>query len=836
MPSTPFWTNAFGDRYLPEVNPHTFNQSGAAAVFQKTYGDQFTHTDTFYIIAGSDSGLLMDHIRGKGIPSGSRFLFVELPEILEHLPQREANDQRMAVCTIDEWQQHAQEMGLEGYLFIDKVEEHKSLAVLDGDHPGYRELFSRLAREINQLRFTKNSSLGSKIFVRRKLETLADNLVPASTLRGTAEGKTCLLLAGGPSLDDILPWAKENRERFIIIAASRIARRLQREAITPDIWCSVDPWAANLEVSREMLAGEHDALLVHANHIYAPIVGQWSGKSLFLGSRYPWVAQSEEENIPVGALQVTNSALLLAMEMGFSRVVLGGVDFCYRQDGHTHASGSLDSEKGPLPRPADTHIETYDGRMAETDFPLATAATVFDNLAAAAREKGITLVNPAAGAARLENIEYIPLEAITLPEPLGDFRQRLRDEVPTHLEAGLPERQREALQELNHMLEELRAIQRLSKKALKCHEAMCSPHLDNQTKAGQKRRMDRIEKQLRNRYAAGSRLVKEYGIHSFLRMGIVDRERTWEEDDIERVGRIYYESYRDTAKELIKEIETARQRVLSRLDEESEQPDFPALFRLWEKDRQPGRARVWRKRHPEHHRRLPPALVERFHALETAFRQQLERASDVKGFSDGTSYRDRLERQRRDLTGLFSQLNLLFERGEAEGIEKLLTRFEHTGTEQAELLAAVAKGYLAELRGNPDGALEHYLKVVEREAIPQVLARVSSLSLDRQDYETAALALEVLAGISPLYMPSYADLLRLTGERAKALEIYHRYLDQMPDDLATVITVGKFYLELDAKQAALDAFQYVLKKDPGNSAALTLLRQAREEPSGEVVA
>jgi len=55
---------------------------------------------------------------------------------------------------------------------------------------------------------------------------------------------------------------------------------------------------------------------------------------------------------------------------------------------------------------------------------------------------------------------------------------------------------------------------------------------------------------------------------------------------------------------------------------------------------------------------------------------------------------------------------------------------------------------------------------------------------------------------------------------------YHHYLDQTPDDLATVITVGKFYLELDVPDAATDAFNFVLARDPDNHAARTLLERA----------
>jgi len=47
-----FLTNQFGDRYLYEVNGHSFDQAGASTLFAKTYGDTFATADTFYLVAG----------------------------------------------------------------------------------------------------------------------------------------------------------------------------------------------------------------------------------------------------------------------------------------------------------------------------------------------------------------------------------------------------------------------------------------------------------------------------------------------------------------------------------------------------------------------------------------------------------------------------------------------------------------------------------------------------------------------------------------------------------------------------------------------------------------
>ena len=818
-----FLTNQFGDRYLPDINPHSFNQIGSAAVFGKTFGDAFKTPDTFYIIAGTDSGLLINYIKKTGIPKGSRFLFVELPGVIEQLPNHIwETDSRITVCGIDEWEEQATRFGLQGYLFINKTRIVRSIAVLDAHHAGYAELFHRLQIEFNQQKYAAQASLGSKIFIQRQLETVGDNLLPAKMMQGWGRGKSCVLLAGGPSLDDFLPWLNRHSDRFIIIAVSRIARRLQQERITPDIWCSIDPWTANMEVSKEMLFQHENTLLVNANHIYPPLLGQWMGKSLYLGDRFPWKTSKNRPNIAVAPIQVTNSALSLAMEMEFSQIILAGVDFCYHRDGHSHARGSLDYETGHQLSPVDTCIETNSGHMAETTFPLAASASVFENLAKPAAKKGITIINPAPGAAKMESIAHVPVGDIPLPPLMKKGEKQIHLRVHAMSTEERLQHYQEILEELSRTDGELKNIKTLSARALKYHHDTCSPVISDGKKLIQKRRIEKIEKKINSRYKATSRLVKTYGIHGFLEMGIVDRDRIWSDHEIRHVGKTYYESYYQTSSELIELLESARKRVISRIEELKDNPDFSALARQWRKDSQPGRALVWKKQHKS----TPGKQFDKLLAeLEEEFKYQLENASDIKGFHDGTSYLDRLRSIQQDLTGIFYKINHLFQLGNREGIKRTIAGLKKLDSKEAHRLTTLAEGYLSELEGDLDKAMEFYLQMVEEEPPVQVLVRVSDIALRQNDYDTATLALEVLSKISVAFMPSYANILRLTGKKPEALRIYHDYLDKMPEDLATVIAVGRFYLELGAMDAATDAFCYVLERDPGNHAARALLKE-----------
>lgn len=101
-----FLTNIFGDRYLPSINRNTFDKVGSDAVFQRHFEGRLEREDSLHIIIGTDSGLLPTWLAKRGIPDGSRVLFIELPEVIETLGDALDNDklpERMAVTPLDSW-------------------------------------------------------------------------------------------------------------------------------------------------------------------------------------------------------------------------------------------------------------------------------------------------------------------------------------------------------------------------------------------------------------------------------------------------------------------------------------------------------------------------------------------------------------------------------------------------------------------------------------------------------------------------------------------------------------------------------------------------------------
>jgi hypothetical protein len=81
-------TNIFGERFLYHINRDSFSKISASAIFDAEFKAKIFDEDSLYIIIGTDSGLLPQYIQNQGIPIGTRYLFIEIPEVLQQLQQQ----------------------------------------------------------------------------------------------------------------------------------------------------------------------------------------------------------------------------------------------------------------------------------------------------------------------------------------------------------------------------------------------------------------------------------------------------------------------------------------------------------------------------------------------------------------------------------------------------------------------------------------------------------------------------------------------------------------------------------------------------------------------------
>jgi tetratricopeptide (TPR) repeat protein len=341
-----------------------------------------------------------------------------------------------------------------------------------------------------------------------------------------------------------------------------------------------------------------------------------------------------------------------------------------------------------------------------------------------------------------------------------------------------------------------------------------------------KSKLDRIEKDLNRDYKDFVPLIKKFGLREFIKLSTPTASETWSDEEIEGMGRQYYQTYCDSVARLLKLVDDARERLEGRLQEENKPADLAFLLNLWQKQQEPGRAAWWCHRHAEQVVNSPAAI-----------RQQLEQM--VENFHIMIADRNtaHMAKRRADADPEIARKRalLLFRKQDLDAIQDLLEGLGSMDQDTAKPIQQLVAGYVAELRNDPEQALSHYQEIVAQplgSCTEEALRRILSISLGRSDSENALLALDCLASLSPVYIPQYADLLRVVGEPGQALDRYADYLEKIPDDPLVLMKVGKLYRELGMGEEALTVFRYLLEKDPQSRTYRQLITELENEQQG----
>jgi len=820
-----FLVNSFGDKYLYEINGFSFNKIGSEASYNNHFGETIFSENTLYVIVGCDSGLLPRYISKRGLPKGSYYLFIEIPAVLERvetvLSETELS-KKIILTTPEEWLLSAKEIEYQNFAYLGNLNFVSSFAATDGRLSEYLQLKIHLQEELEKIRWGLNAELGAELFHLRQLENLPENRVSAVCLDHLFDGKTAIVLGGAPSLDEILPWVIKNRRNLVLIAVSRIARRLLELEITPDIIVSVDPNQLSFDISKEMLEFWQETIFINKFHTVSTLLGQWAGRSLFTGPRVPWGSSLNDNTRDSPGPTVTNSAIDLAVKMGVSQLLLAGVDLCHGRDGYTHAQGSNERLVGPQLGRGLLWVETNGGWLAETTPDLHFAATQIGAQARVAKQQGCRIVNLAEGATKIALVDYVFPEEIDLPQLSKSPLKTILEQIPVDTSTERVEHYKMVLAELTRAQNSFREIKKLAISGLKANAAFFGRRSSGKGDPKHKAKMDRIEKKLKNNFPDFNLLVKKFGIRGFLKLTQGDRDQEWDRDDVERLGRIYYEAYRDSAGRLFEIVREAAGRAEARLEEEAIQPDFQKLFEQWERDQQPGRSLVWKNRHRE--KQIPASAVVQFSALEDKFEKLLQQRE--------TTHMQRA-RNWSDLGLVRGKLLVMFKQKQEQSLRSLVENLAVHNTVEAQSLFHLGRGYMAELGGDVDGAINEYQQIFDLQEQEQdlliledSLRRLLALLLQLENFSDAKIAAECLAGISVNYVPYLAELLWILGEREASLDRYADYLDQVPDDVAVMMKLGRHYLDLGVKEGAELMFLTVLEKDSDNEAAKVLLEQS----------
>lgn len=821
----PFLKNKFGDVYLHAVNGLAFNQIDSDTVYRKYFGKEFQREDHFHVVVGTDSGLLLTWTLKKGIPKGARFLFIELPNVLERIKEiipLDDLEQRVVVATPDDWQELLAQMGFEEYVYIDEVTLKYSLAAADACLAEYLPLRWQVHQQLERQMWAIKVDMGCEPFTIRQLENLAELQTSSQNLKGLFKGKTAVLLGGGPSLDAALPWIIENRHSIVVLAVSRVSRRLLEVDLPPHLIFSVDPQMISFDVSREMFHFWDKSVFVHCHHVTSPLLGQWRGRCVFSGSRFPWETPLNVPTLPIAGPTVTNFALATAIEMGFAQILLTGVDLCFSKEGYCHAQGSYEHQAGPKVATVCPSVETNGGWFAETTPAYAAAIDDMAGQAEFASSRDCRVINLSEGAAKIPNITYQPVAEISIEALTEPAEELLARAMPSLSSAERKDFYQQALTELRRAKSQLLEIRKLAEEGLRCNDGLFGRN-GMTADFRFKRRMDAVQKRLDVKFGDFKDIIKKFGKRRFLGMFRPSDNEEWSDEEIERIGRVYYESYRDSANELRGLLDGVKQRLEARLEEEKDTPDFIELDRQYRLDGQPGRILAWKERHQVKDEELSPDDLAIVRNLEEAFDRVLTepppkvRLLGVKAIET--------------LAGAAAKGRVLFSLNDLNGLAVLHDTVEKNG--KFPRVASLLRGYRAELEKAPEAALSAYEGVfnddVPDHLTESALKRIAAISLGQNNIQNALLALECLTGISLVYQPMYADLLKIAGRHKEAIDAYMTYLAAAPEDVGVLLKFGILCRQTNVKDAAQMAFRMVLEKAPDNTAAKKFLQEMTGE-------
>lgn len=816
-----FCENSFGDKYIYNVNREAFDKIGASAVFDGYFGPELFNEHSLYIIVGTDSGLLIRFILSHGISKGTRYLFIETPQIMGKLEEFGLildERQEIACVTYENWRLAAQNFKITEYLYISGVSLLQSIAARESNLDDYVELTWKLDDELTQLRWEVVAAIGGEGFIACAIQNCVDNIVSATILRTAYEGRTAALLGGGPSLDEALPWLKAHRSELCLLAVSRIARRLLEVDLIPDFVFSVDPTDLSFDISKEMLKYPEDVVFICANHVNPMLLGQWHGVSFYLGDLLPWDSCLNQESLPHPGPTVTNTALAVATAMGFSRIILAGIDLCFGADGYTHAKGSNERSAGPRFTLTTMRAKTNGGWYANTTADLANAIASMGAQAQEAKRCGTEVINPSPNSAKIANVEYRPLGEIdlSLSNSYTGITRTASMRKPGIAQKLMHYQSLEA--ELRKAHYHVAAIKSLSEEALSCNDRMYSADGLSIADRAAKRRMDRIEKELNGKHSRFSRLTKTLGIRDFIKLAKPFDLDEMDAKDARSTGEAYYTAYRAGAERLLKLLTSAINRIDCRREEDKESPDLKQMFKQWEEDRHLRRALLWQAQHPEAAKHLTAEDREGLDALAQRYENELNRTD--------TSHLSHVQRNS-TLTAARHRARSLLKNQQLDELSKLAVALaDHPAKEESHPYRLLVDGYMAELNNASQAALDAYVSIIDLRVEPlleDTLLRVAYISLERGDAQNALAALECLAQLSPIFQPQYAELLKVTGQTLAAIDVYSGFLARFPDNLFVQLRLARLYHDSGIHDSARMLLRHILENHPNNEAARQLL-------------
>ncbi|WP_108124478.1 motility associated factor glycosyltransferase family protein [Saccharospirillum mangrovi] len=301
--------------------------------------------------------------------------------------------------------------------------------------------------EANQLNNTLHSL--------RNLIPVLPKALPQSLLHWVDE-KPAVIVGAGPSLNQRIDWIKANRDRIFLFSAGTALSVLKHHDIVPDLHVEIESdYATVLHLSHTLDENYQVPLLAGAVQLNPKVFELASHAFMYFKDSTSLHAMFGDQcaaQLHGMTPTCTNAATGLAIQLGFKKVFLFGMDFGYRDVKHSHANGSVYFDaKAPkhlqdiaTQRTAQMRVRSIDNEDLITE-PIYNAARDRVEKLLALHQQRCSVYNCSMGA-HIEYTEVIREQAefeASLGESFNqnDYRQTLLAEtviiMPTEIENGL---------------------------------------------------------------------------------------------------------------------------------------------------------------------------------------------------------------------------------------------------------------------------------------------------------------------------------------------------------------------------------------------------------------
>ncbi|WP_338553374.1 6-hydroxymethylpterin diphosphokinase MptE-like protein [Paenibacillus sp. KS-LC4] len=291
---------------------------------------------------------------------------------------------------------------------------------------------------------------------------------PLSRLKTALNGKTVIVVGGGPSLEqDIVQLKKLKAHAFVIAAGSAVQTLLYHEII-PHLIVSIDGAVANAQAFQHLNLSNIPMLFSPTVHF--EVIEPLQREQLvhfFVGS--DWVSRyflelGDQDPVFRSNHTVTGTAVQAAIYMGCQEIIFAGQDFSYPNNqmyavGAKHVSETIMAKSVES---ADITVQNVHGSVNRTTYALALALADIEELLA--EHADIRFINTSQTGAKIKHTLWEPMESVY--KRLKN-QQVLELELDNQLKAAAPYNESRK----NHILSKLAS---LPKNMEECSEKLTS--------------------------------------------------------------------------------------------------------------------------------------------------------------------------------------------------------------------------------------------------------------------------------------------------------------------------------------------------------------------------